>query len=123
MRFLVGLDDTDSSRGYCTTYLAYRIAVDLQSDVRVLPFPRLVRLNPNIPFKTRGNAAVCLQIEAHDAALAFERISAKVEELSDVRGGANSGMVLVEEASAVAFQALYLDALHGVVSPHRARRL
>ena len=123
MRFLVGLDDTDSSRGYCTTYLAYRIAVDLQSDVRVLPFPRLVRLNPNIPFKTRGNAAVCLQIEAHDAALAFERISAKVEELSDVRGGANSGMVLVEEASAGAFQALYLDALHGVVSPHRARRL
>jgi tRNA(Ile2)-agmatinylcytidine synthase len=123
MRFLVGIDDTDSSRGYCTTYLAYRIATDLRPDVTVLPYPRLVRLNPNIPFKTRGNAAVCLEIEASDANLAFEMISEKVRELSDVEGGANSGMVLLEEPpSAHGFESLYRDALTGVVSPHRVRR-
>ena len=124
MRCLVGLDDTDSSRGYCTTYLAYRIAVDLQPEVVVLPFPRLVRLNPNIPFKTRGNAAVCLEIETDDPDHAFERVSAKVEELSDVDGGANSGMVFVEGSRAPSqFAQLYQDALSGVLSPHRARRL
>jgi tRNA(Ile2)-agmatinylcytidine synthase len=124
MKFLVGLDDTDSSRGHCTTYLAYRIAVDLQPDVTVVPYPRLVRLNPNIPFKTRGNAAVCLSVEAEDEDIAFERLSSKVEELSDVQGGANSGMVLVPEKTPMApFRELYRGALCGVVSPHRVRRL
>jgi tRNA(Ile2)-agmatinylcytidine synthase len=124
MRCLVGIDDTDSSRGYCTTYLAYRIACDLRPGVAVLPYPRLVRLNPNIPFKTRGNAAVCLQIEARDPDLAFELITAKAEELSDVEGGANSGVVFVDDASVASrFEPLYLEALSGLVSPHRVRRL
>jgi tRNA(Ile2)-agmatinylcytidine synthase len=124
MRCLVGIDDTDSSRGYCTTYLAYRIAVDLAPNVKVLPYPRLVRLNPNIPFKTRGNAAVCLQVEAPDPDRAFQLLSSKVADLSDVSGGANSGTVFLEEPSlARLLEPLYLDALSGLVSPHRARRL
>ena len=124
MRCLVGMDDTDSSRGFCTTYLAYRVACDLRPDVVVLPYPRLVRLNPNIPFKTRGNAAVSLLVDARDADRAFELISAKVKELSDVRGGANSGVVFLDSASiAPKFEALYLEALTGLVSPHRVRRL
>ncbi|MEM2921254.1 MAG: tRNA(Ile)(2)-agmatinylcytidine synthase, partial [Candidatus Bathyarchaeia archaeon] len=32
--------------------------------VRFIDYPLLVRLNPNIPWKTRGNAAVCLRVEA-----------------------------------------------------------
>jgi len=124
MRCLVGIDDTDSSRGYCTTYLAYRIACDLGPDVVVLPFPRLVRLNPNIPFKTRGNAAVCLLVQTSDADRAFRLISVKVKELSDVRGGANSGVVFLDDTSiASEFEPLYLEALTGLVSPHRVRRL
>ena len=124
MRCLVGIDDTDSSRGYCTTYLAYRIACDLGPDVMILPYPRLVRLNPNIPFKTRGNAAICLQLETEDPDFAFERISAKVSELSDVEGGANSGVVFLGDPSlASKFRPLYLQALSGLVSPHRVRRL
>jgi tRNA(Ile2)-agmatinylcytidine synthase len=124
MRCLVGIDDTDSSRGYCTTYLAYRIACDLRPGVVVLPYPKLVRLNPNIPFKTRGNAAVCLLVDTRDAGRAFELISAKVKELSDVRGGANSGVVFLDDASVASeFESLYLEALAGLVSPHRVRRL
>ncbi len=123
MHCLVGIDDTDSSRGYCTTYLAYRIATDLRPDVKVLPYPRLVRLNPNIPFKTRGNAAVCLRIETPDPEVAFEMLAVKVTELSDVEGGANSGMVFLEDPSkSDGFEHLYLDALSGLVSPHRVRR-
>ena len=124
MRCLVGIDDTDSSHGYCTTYLAYRIACDLGPRLRVLPYPRLVRLNPNIPFKTRGNAAVCLQIETSDPEEAFERVGSKVEELSDTKNGANSGMVFLEGSPGGSrFESLYFEALSGVVSPHRVRRL
>jgi tRNA(Ile2)-agmatinylcytidine synthase len=124
MRCLVGIDDTDSSQGYCTTYLAYRIACDLRPDVVVLAYPRLVRLNPNIPFKTRGNAAVCLLVDTRDVDRAFELISAEVKELSDVQGGANSGVVFLDDTSiASKFEPLYLEALTGLVSPHRVRRL
>ena len=124
MRCLVGIDDTDSARGFCTTYLAYRLAEDLAPDVTVLPYPRLVRLNPNIPFKTRGNAAVCLQVETEDPGLAFELISSTVASLSDVDGGANSGLVMLDDLSKAAlFGPLYAEALRGVVSHHRVRRL
>ena len=124
MRFLVGIDDTDSSRGYCTTYLAFRIATDLPPGLKVVPYPRLVRLNPNVPFKTRGNAAVCLQVEASDPDRAFRALSAKVKELSDVGGGANSGMIFLEDLSlAREFVPLYQDALSGIVNPGRVRRL
>ena len=54
----------------------------------------------------------------------FESISEKVKELSDVGGGANSGMVFLDDPSkAEGFRSLYQDALAAVVSPHRARKL
>lgn len=124
MRCLVGIDDTDSPRGLCTTYLAYRIAVDLRPDVEVLCYPRLVRLNPNVPFKTRGNAAVCLKIEAADPESAFTLLASKVDELSDAEGGANPAMTFLEDpARAHKFEPLYLQALAGIVSPHKVRRI
>ncbi len=49
----LGIDDTDSHDGMCTTFLATLI-VDLliKQSVRFLDFPKLIRLNPNIPYKT-----------------------------------------------------------------------
>jgi tRNA(Ile2)-agmatinylcytidine synthase len=57
----IAADDTDSSTWMCTTFLATEL-------VRALPhldligLPRLVRLNPAVPWKTRGNAAICLRV-------------------------------------------------------------
>jgi tRNA(Ile2)-agmatinylcytidine synthase len=83
-----------------------------------------VRLNPNIPFKTRGNAAVSLPIEVRNPDRALDLIAGKVRELSDVDGGANTGMVFLEDLElASPFEPLYQDALSGVVSPHRVRRM
>jgi len=122
MRCLVGIDDTDSSRGYCTTYLAFRIAVDLGEHLSVVPYPRLVRLNPNIPFKTRGNAAVCLKIETNDPDSAFNALHRKLKELADVDGGANSGLVFLEDPdSAGAFRPIYNRALSQVVNQASVR--
>lgn len=55
----LSVDDTDSLDGMCTTYLATLLVEDL-SDYDLIGFPRLVRLNPNVPWKTRGNAAISL---------------------------------------------------------------
>ena len=57
---LIALDDTDGNDGGCTTHLMLHILSDLGLDVK--GYPRLVRLNPNIPFKTRGNAALCVEV-------------------------------------------------------------
>ncbi len=55
----IGVDDTDSSKGMCTTYLALELIDTIGLDL--IAYPRLVRLNPNIPWKTRGNAAIALK--------------------------------------------------------------
>ncbi|TQQ81610.1 tRNA(Ile)(2)-agmatinylcytidine synthase [Halonotius roseus] len=77
---VIGLDDTDSrTRGMCTTYLATRLAeaiVDADGSVeRTL----LVRLNPAVEHKTRGNAALAIHTDLPAATavdLAAERIDA-----------------------------------------------
>ncbi len=58
----IGVDDTDSLRGMCTTFLATELVRELTRDYDLIGYPRLVRLNPNVPWKTRGNGAVCLRI-------------------------------------------------------------
>ena len=46
----IGFDDTDSPKGMCTTFLAYKIVDLLQKQkTEFLDFPRLIRFNPNIP--------------------------------------------------------------------------
>lgn len=57
----LGVDDTDSVKGMCTTYLATEMVREF-SDMDLLGNPRLVRLNPNVPWKTRGNAAIALKL-------------------------------------------------------------
>ncbi len=60
MVLYVGVDDTDSLEGMCTTFVASEIVARV-SHLDLIQFPRLVRLNPNIPWKTRGNGALCLR--------------------------------------------------------------
>ncbi|MGI0155810.1 MAG: TiaS agmantine-binding domain-containing protein, partial [Thermoplasmata archaeon] len=55
----MGIDDTDSPRGGCTTWALTELIAEARSlGVDLIGEPRLVRLNPNIPWKTRGNAAL-----------------------------------------------------------------
>jgi tRNA(Ile2)-agmatinylcytidine synthase len=53
------VDDTDSPQGGCTTFVLTEIvALARAQGLDLIGEPRLVRLNPNIPWKTRGNAAL-----------------------------------------------------------------
>jgi tRNA(Ile2)-agmatinylcytidine synthase len=99
MRYLLGMDDTDSRFGHCTTHLGYLMVSELLRLGCVFStYPRLVRLNPNIPFKTRGNAAVCLEFEATSSGMgerAFKAAERLLEAEADVTNGANSALVMV----------------------------
>lgn len=57
----VAVDDTDSSTWMCTTFLATELIRTLD-DLDLIGFPRLVRLNPAVPWKTRGNGALCIRV-------------------------------------------------------------
>ena len=93
----IGFDDTDSPSGMCTTFLAYKMAGMLRRDgAEFLDFPRLVRLNPNIPWKTRGNGAVSLRVRTGSPERVKRRARELVSRYSDVRNGANPGLVFLE---------------------------
>jgi tRNA(Ile2)-agmatinylcytidine synthase len=79
---LIGIDDTDSPAGMCTTYLGAVLARRLIREHMQVREARLVRLNPNVTFKTRGNAAVMLDVDG-DPDRAFLVACALVEELAD----------------------------------------
>lgn len=55
----LGIDDTDGAKGGCTTALVHRLRID---GAVLRSLPRLVRLNPAVPWKTRGNGAVALEL-------------------------------------------------------------
>ena len=58
----IGLDDTDSIKGGCTTYLAALLVEKLaRFQAEYIDYRLLIRLNPNVPWKTRGNGSLCLR--------------------------------------------------------------
>ena len=94
----IGFDDTDSPKGMCTTFLAYKIVNRLhkQKDVKFLDFPRLIRFNPNIPWKTRGNGAVSLKLKTRAPSKIKKQVTHLVSKYSDTENGANPGLVFFE---------------------------
>ncbi len=99
MRFLIGLDDHDSHFGGCTTYVSYRLIKDLYREgFRILPLPSLVRLNPYIPFKTRGNAAVKIIVESSkydNSEEVLDTVCTIIEKYVEKRGKADPGIAVV----------------------------
>ena len=68
LKLHIGLDDTDSPQGGCTTYLtAVLVEYLLDMGIKIIDYPTLLRLNPNTPWKTRGNAAMCIRLNIDDS--------------------------------------------------------
>lgn len=83
----VGFDDTDSPRRGCTTYIAALLVEKLEKlGVTFIDYPTLVRLNPNVPWKTRGNGALCLRIKCDEGQTEQlkETVIDTVEENADI---------------------------------------
>jgi len=93
----IGFDDTDSPRMGCTTYIAALLVEKLHKlGTSFIDYPNLVRLNPNVPWKTRGNGALCLRIKCEKALVEkiIEVVVDTVEENADLSyAGTDSGVV------------------------------
>ena len=114
----LGLDDTDSPDGMCTTYLGDLVAEALEMQGCIIKNMRLIRLNPNVPWKTRGNAAVCIEFEggAEIASQTAERFIDKYAMFDCLN--TNPGFVVCETKPAPDF---YYSALRGFCTVDEAK--
>ena len=93
----IGIDDTDSPKGMCTTFLSYKIVKFLERQkIEFVDFPSLIRFNPNIPWRTRGNGAVRLTIRTKNPEKIKNKITQFVTSYSDTKNGANPGLVFFQ---------------------------
>jgi tRNA(Ile2)-agmatinylcytidine synthase len=100
VRLWIGIDDTDSKDGMCTTYVGAVVVDRLRKlGAKIIDFPRLIRLNPNWKLKTRGNCAVALNVEVQEQMVpAVKNIVLKtVEELAELdHDTTNPGVVFYQ---------------------------
>ncbi len=95
---IIGIDDTDSNEGMCTTYLGALLLDELQAYGTVETLPLLVRLNPTIPYKTRGNAAIALKLKTEFPEKVIAHVMSRIEELARLEcEKTNPGMVFILE--------------------------
>lgn len=111
----IGIDDTDSPDGMCTTYLACHIIDKLKEvGIEIVGYPRLIRLNPFARFKTRGNGGVAFKILNDDKTdLAKKIVLDEVEKLAMFDcDNTNPGVVfydgeITDEMVEYSFKAIY----------------
>ena len=120
----IGIDDTDSPKGMCTTFLAYKIVKFLEKNkVQFVDYPSLIRFNPNIPWKTRGNGAVRLSIKTNNPKKIKNKITKFVDDYSETKNGANPGLVFYEnEIVAPSFHKFSELALWKLISREKAKQ-
>ena len=100
---VIGLDDTDSrSQGMCTTYLAARLADAIVDAGGHVERTLLVRLNPAVEHKTRGNAALAIHTDL-SATAALDLAVDHIEELAiDGDARTSPGLVVADHAPTAA---------------------
>jgi tRNA(Ile2)-agmatinylcytidine synthase len=124
----IGLDDTDSTRKGCTTYLAALLVEKLEKlNVKFIDYPNLIRLNPNVPWKTRGNGALCLRIE-YDKVLEdhIKKTTVDlVEEQADLSfKGTDPGIVFFKQAEIPEEAKIFAkNAITGIVTLKEAMKI
>ena len=119
----IGIDDTDSEKGLCTTYLAAVLMERLEPLGEIIGLPRLIRLNPCARFKTRGNAALAFRLESDRPEEVKEVALKTVLELSDFTGrNTNPGLVIAGEVTA-RMTDFYRRAVTEILEIEEARRL
>ncbi len=126
-QFHIGIDDTDSRFGGCTTYTAALIFEKiLERNISPIDFPWLVRLNPNIPWKTRGNGAlgIHLRVNQHEIGAVRGLVIDTVRSTSDPTIPATDpSAVFLQGPVPEELQRFSSKALHDVIRINEAERL
>jgi tRNA(Ile2)-agmatinylcytidine synthase len=125
--FHIGIDDTDSRLAGCTTYTTALLFQELVSrGFKPLDFPWLVRLNPNIPWKTRGNGALSLHFTLEEKQLQeVKRIAVGiVERTSDLnQRSTDPAIVFLKGPVPASLSEFSTRALHDILSVREARHI
>ena len=95
----IGFDDTDSLKGSCTTHLAVKIINKIHNIVNFLDYPRLIRNNPNVPWKTRGNGSIGFSIEVTEKEIdeVIAVFKEAIEQYYRTEENTNPGLVVVKD--------------------------
>ncbi len=119
----IGIDDTDSPEGMCTTYLACSIINQLKNEeIAIEGLPRLIRLNPFARFKTRGNGGISFKINLERYSddkidLAKKIIVENVEKLSQMScENTNPGVVFYEGEITKEMENYAMKAIYSIIS-------
>ncbi len=125
--FHIGMDDTDSRLGGCTTYTAALLFQELVSKgLKPIDFPWLVRLNPNIPWKTRGNGALSIHfiLEEEQIQEVKQIAVAVVERVTDLsQRSTDPAVVFLKGPVPSQLSEFSNRALHDVLSVREARHV
>jgi len=124
----VGIDDTDSSSGMCTTYITCVIISKLKDcGFNIIGYPLLIRLNPFARFKTRGNGATSFKLslkslkEVDDVK---KIVLENVQELSILEDNqTNPGVVFYQGKITSELQEFAFEAIRNIVSIKNAENL
>jgi tRNA(Ile2)-agmatinylcytidine synthase len=119
----IGIDDTDSERGLCTTYLSAVLMERLRPLGDIVGFPKLIRLNPCARYKTRGNAAIAIELESDCPEEVRDAALKTVQELSDFSGmNTNPGLVIASRRT-LQMTAFYQRAVTEILEIKDAKKL
>ncbi len=123
----IGFDDTDSPRMGCTTYIAALLVEKLlKMGASFIDYPNLIRLNPNVPWKTRGNGALCLRITCPKTIIeeVMETVVDKIEENADLEySGTDPGAVFLFGEVPEKVKAFAKSTIQGIVKMKEALKL
>lgn len=121
----IGMDDIDSPEGRCTTHFATILVEKIDSlDVEWIDYPNLIRLNPGIPYRTRGNGAVALRFLSQETDSILPMVQNLVEEYVEVGyPNTNPGVVILEGDIPKGVDDLSSQALWRVVPIRLAQRV
>jgi len=127
VRMHIGFDDTDSPRIGCTTYIAALLVEKLHKmGVTFLDYPNLVRLNPNVSWKTRGNGALCLRVKCNEDLVEkiTETVIDTVEKYADLDyDGTDPGVVFFFQNAPAEVKAFAKRTIQGIVKIKEALKL
>lgn len=124
----IGIDDTDSSSGMCTTYVTCVIISKLKDyGFNISGYPRLIRLNPFARFKTRGNGALSFKLELENEKqveevkkIVLENVS-ELSELQDEK--TNPGVVFYQNNMTSELESFANRAIRDIVSISEAESI
>ncbi|UCC33610.1 MAG: DUF1743 domain-containing protein [Candidatus Bathyarchaeota archaeon] len=123
----IGFDDTDSPTTGCTTYIAAILVQKLKElGASFTDYPNLVRLNPNVPWKTRGNGALCLRIKCKQESVEEirETVIKAIHENSDLGyEGTDPGIVFLLNHVPEQIKAFAKKTIQGLVRIRTALRI